>query len=338
MNRRGVICGGSWLVDHNKLISHWPNQETMAKVTACEIEGGGAAHNMALDLVHLDPEFPVWAMGVVGNDAGGRFLRDACTKHGIDVSALHVLDDAATAQTDVMTVIGTGKRTFFYHQAANARLSPEHFDFEETKARILHLGVPGAHDTMDATYGGNASGWITVLKRARAAGLRTNLEMVSGPTEMIRHLALPCLPFLDTLIINDHEAGILTGIDVVSSGITSVDGVRKAAVEVLRHGPIELVAIHFPGGCIAATRDGEILSRSSLAVPPAAIAGANGAGDAFAAGLLYAIHEGWALNRGLDLACCAAASALRSVSTTSAVGSVAECLSLADTWGWRTQI
>ena len=70
-------------------------------------------------------------------------------------------------------------------------------------------------------------------------------------------------------------------------------------------------------------------------MPAEAIAGANGAGDAFVAGVLYGLHEGWPLERCLTLGHCAAASALASVSTTGSVARVAECLALADRWGWR---
>ena len=34
MTRRGIICGGSWCVDRNKLIDHWPEQETIATILA----------------------------------------------------------------------------------------------------------------------------------------------------------------------------------------------------------------------------------------------------------------------------------------------------------------
>ena len=338
MKRRGILCGGCWLVDHNNSISHWPEQETLTQIVACELQGGGPAHNMAIDLARLDPGFPVWASGVVGNDDAGRFLIAACDERGIDHSALRVLDGVGTSHTDVMTVNSTGKRTFFHHQGANALLSPEHFDFTDCSARILHLGAPGIHARMDAPYEVDPSGWVTVLRRARAAGLRTNLEMISGPPEEIRRLVTPCLPHLDTLIINDYEAGVLTGIDVVSGGVTSPGAARRAAVALLVSGPLELVVIHFPGGCIAATRDGEVFAKPSLDVPAEAIKGANGAGDAFAAGVLYGIHEDWPINESLSLGVCAAASALRSVSTTSAVVSVAECLALADAWGWRSPI
>lgn len=338
MERRGIICGGCWLVDHNNSITHWPEQETLTEIVARELQGGGPAHNMAIDLARLDPEFPVWAMGVVGNDDAGRLLIAACAEHGIDHTALRVLDGVGTSHTDVMTVRTTGKRTFFHHQGANALLSPEDFDFSDTQARILHLGAPGIHARMDKPYESDPNGWVTVLRRARAAGLRTNLEMISGAPEEIRRLVLPCLPHLDSLIINDYEAGVLTGIDVVSAGVTSAGAARRAAVALLVSGPLGLVAIHFPGGCVAATRDGDVYAKASLEVPANEIKGSNGAGDAFAAGLLYGLHESWPINEGLSLALCSAASALRSVSTTATVGSIAECRALAEIWGWRTPI
>src|ERR1035437_1514874 len=118
MSRRGIICGGCWLVDHNNSITHWPEQETLTQITARELQGGGPAHNVAIDLARLDPEFPIWATGVVGDDDAGRFLLNACAERGIDHAALHVLNGVGgvgTSHTDVMTVASTGKRTFFHH-------------------------------------------------------------------------------------------------------------------------------------------------------------------------------------------------------------------------------
>ena len=63
--------------------------------------------------------------------------------------------------------------------------------------------------------------------------------------------------------------------------------------------------------------------------------GANGAGDAFAAGMLYGIHESWSTNESLSLAHACAAVSLRSVSTTGAIVSWRECLDLAQRWGSR---
>lgn len=103
MQRKGIVCGGCWLVDHNNLIENWPEQETLTQIVARELEGGGPAHNMALDLAHLDPSFPVWGAGVVGNDDAGRFLVAACEARAINHAALKVLDGIGTSHTDVMT-------------------------------------------------------------------------------------------------------------------------------------------------------------------------------------------------------------------------------------------
>ena len=70
-------------------------------------------------------------------------------------------------------------------------------------------------------------------------------------------------------------------------------------------------------------------------MPAAAIVGANGAGDAFAAGMLYALHEDWPIEKALRLAHASAAASMRAVSTTAGVASVADCLALAEKYGFR---
>jgi sugar/nucleoside kinase (ribokinase family) len=338
MARAGIVCAGCWLVDHNKSIARWPEEETLATVAATRLDGGGPAHNVAVDLARLGASFPIAAMGAVGDDEGGRFLLDECRQRGVDASRLRVLPGARTSQTDVMTVRATGKRTFFHFQGANALLAPDDFDFTGSTARLLHLGAPGVHDRLDGPCADDASGWVTVLRRARAAGLETNLELVSAEPATIRRLAAPCLEHLDTLIVNDYEAGALTEREIVAGGRVSVEAARAAARALLDAGVRQLVVIHFPGGCVAASRDGQVLARPSLRVPPDFVQGANGAGDAFVAGVLYGRHEGWSLERCLELGLCAGAAALGSVSTTGSVGTAAECLALAARWGWRERL
>ncbi|WP_018605705.1 carbohydrate kinase family protein [Uliginosibacterium gangwonense] len=334
--RSGVICGGCWLVDHNNSIAHWPEEETLANILTRTTDGGGPAHNMAIDLARLGATFPLWAMGAVGADDAGRFLQASCHQHGIDASRLRVIENVATSHTDVMTVASSGKRTFFHHQGANAHLSPDDFDFSDIPARILHLGAPGIHARMDAPWQEEANGWVGVLKRARNQGIWTNLEMISAEPAEIRHLVGPCLPHLDSLIINDYEAGALSGINIVCGGLTDVAAARRAALNLLGAASLQCVVIHYPTGCVAASRgESNVIIHPSVQVPPEAIVGANGAGDAFAAGVLYGLHEKWPLHEGLELGLAAAASALRSVSTTGAVATVEECKGLIRRWGWR---
>jgi sugar/nucleoside kinase (ribokinase family) len=70
-------------------------------------------------------------------------------------------------------------------------------------------------------------------------------------------------------------------------------------------------------------------------MPASDIVGVNGAGDAFAAGVVYGWHEGWTLEEALRLGHASAAASMRAVSTTQGVAKVAEALALAERWGFR---
>jgi sugar/nucleoside kinase (ribokinase family) len=82
-------------------------------------------------------------------------------------------------------------------------------------------------------------------------------------------------------------------------------------------------------------RDGSLIQQPSLRVPQEEIVGANGAGDAFAAGFLYGFHEGWTPADCLALAHATAGASLRGISTTGTVEPWRTCLALAKQWGPR---
>ena len=188
---------------------------------------------------------------------------------------------------------------------------------------------------MDAPWGDDSNGWVTTLRKARAAGFQCNIELASVAPERIAALVRPCLPYLDLLVVNDAEIGGIAGIDTLRDGTTDIDACLRAVRMVLEQGAMRHVAVHFPTGAIVASRDGRTLVRPSVRVPRHEVKGANGAGDAFAAGFLYAIHEDWPVDDALALAHAAAAASLRSILTVGAVTRWSECLALADRWGWR---
>ena len=334
--RRGVLSAGSFCVDFNKSIARWPEQDTVTEVLRIDRQGGGAGYNMAIDLKRLDPAFPVEAMGVVGEDELGRFLVGECEARGVDCGGLKTLRGGATMSVDAINVLDSGRRTHFFHPGVAAAMSPAHFDFSATEARILHLGLPGAHAAMDAPWRADANGWVAVLKAARDAGLLTNLEMMTTSAERLAELGRPCLPHLDFLIVNDFEIGALAGVATRrTDGSTDVAAVGRAIGEALERGAMRWVVAHFPEGAIAGGRDGTKAALGSVAMPAKEVAGVNGAGDAFAAGMIYGLHQAWPLSDCLRLAHASAAASMRAVSTTEGVAPVAECLALADTWGFR---
>jgi sugar/nucleoside kinase (ribokinase family) len=334
-DRRGVATAGTWCVDYNKTIAAWPAEDTTNEILAVDRQGGGSGCNMAIDLKRLDPAFPVETMGLVGDDDDGRFLLAQCDAFGVEHKGLVSLPGGATMSVDAFNVLSSGRRTHFYHQGVAALMSPEHFDFSHSRARFLHLGLPGGHVRMDAPWRDDANGWVTTLRAARRRGLATNLELMSTSREKLAALARPCLPHLDMLIVNDFEIGALADVETRDSRGAKPKAVARALDAALSLGAMGLVVAHFPQGAIAATREGGRFAQGSLAMPAEEVAGVNGAGDAFAAGLLYAVHEGWPIENGLRLGHACAAASMRAVSTTAGVAPVAQCLALAEKWGLR---
>ena len=324
MTRRGIICGGSIVVDVNKVIDRLPPAEEVAVILSETPDTGGPGLNMAVDLARLGCGFPVEMMGLLGDDAHGRLVLDACAGLGIGTAGIGVVPGVATAYTDVMIERASGRRTFFHFQGANALLEPDQFDFAGATARIFHLGAPGVHERMDRpSAGGN--GFAEVLARARSAGLRTNLELVCVEPARIRELALPCLPHLDTIIINELEAAAITG---------NHDPL-PAARELLRLGVGELAVVHVPAGCAAAARDGQSWQQAAVRVPASEIRSTNGAGDALAAGVMLGLHEGLPVDRCLQQGVCVAAMSLLSLSTSGGVRLIDECLAYGARTGFK---
>ncbi|MCZ8104874.1 MAG: carbohydrate kinase family protein [Burkholderiales bacterium] len=333
--RRGVLCAGALTVDRVKRIAGWPQEEGLAEILGEDRQGGASSFNMAVDLVKLGADFPVAVQGLVGEDADGLFIRETLAGHGVDISSIASSDAAPSSYTEVMSDAATGRRTFFHRPGTNAVMGPEHLDVSGSNARYLHLGMPGIHERLDRPDGGHASGWVTVLRAARAAGMKTNVELVTLPAERIAAAARPLLPHLDLLIVNDAEIGATAGVRTVDGGRTDAAACLAAARAVMAAGAMELAVVHFPMGAIAVARDGAVVAQPSVAAPPEAVAGANGAGDAFAAGVLLALHGRQGLREALVLGHAAAAASLRALSTVGSVEPADACLALAARWGWR---
>ncbi|HYD42850.1 MAG TPA: carbohydrate kinase family protein [Anaeromyxobacter sp.] len=332
--RRGVLCGGSIMVDVNKTIDRWPEEDGIAFIEGETSDSGGPGFNLAVDLARLGAPFPIDVVGVLGDDVHGLLVREVCRAAGLGAAGLTTLPGLRTSHTDVMIVKEDGRRTFFHDPGANAVLAPEHFDLARSAARILHLGAPGIHATMDRERpGGN--GWAEVLSRGRAAGMWTNLELVTLVPERQRTLALPCLPHLDSVVVNELEAGALAGIDTHRDGAPDLDRAEAAARRLLELGVRELAVVHFPTGAVAAARGGRAFRQGSVRVPPAEVKSTNGAGDAFASGVVLGLHEGWPVERCLEAGVCVAAVSLGAFSTSGAIRPIEECLAYGRAHGFR---
>lgn len=333
-SKSGIIGAGNWIVDTTKIIDVYPAQDTLADIASEERNNGGGAFNILVDLAKLGAKFPLHASGLIGNDSDGDWIVAHCQSQGIQTGWLFRHETAPTSYTDVMTARSTGRRTFFHQRGANRFFGPEHFPWDQMEGRIFYLGYLLLLDALDAVDNGNKTLATHVLQEAGTRGFYRVVDLVSVERPDYSDIVNPALPEIDVLICNELEASRVTGIPTRDSeDIPLREGLRQAGKALLERGVQDWAVIHLPEGAYARSIDGEEVWQGRVRLPREQIVGAAGAGDAFAAGLLYGLHEGLAMQENLRLGVCAAAASLRVASTSESVLPNDQCLALGSEYG-----
>ena len=335
-SRCGLLAGGNWIIDQVKLIDVYPQAGNLGNILSQSQGTGGGPYNVLLDLAKSGVSFPLYGAGLVGKDALGSQILADCRQHKIDTRALTQTTKAPTSITDVMTERATGRRTFFHGRGANALWDGTGIGFKKSQARIFHLAyllLLDVLDLPDAEFGTKAA---RLLAEAQAAGLKTSVDVVSEDSNRFVRVITPALKHVDYCILNEIEAGKTTGFKIRQpDGQLDTVTLRHAAGALLQQGVRELVVIHFPEGAIARTRRGDDVWQAALRLPPKFIAGTAGAGDAFCAGVLLGLHEGWEYSRCLLTGVCIAAASLSDPTCTAGVKSLSSSLALAKKFGFQ---
>jgi sugar/nucleoside kinase (ribokinase family) len=331
MTRRGIVLAGIVVLDVVHIIDHWPAEETLAFIDRTEFAAGGPPHNAAAGLLRLGADFPVTLLATAGDDAYAETLLASARSYGLDTSHMTIIPGSVTSHTHVMSCQDTGRRTFFAQMGCNNLMTADQLmPPRDSNAKLYYLGSPGLARGMDGS-----DGWRTLLKAARERGMKTCLELCPAPAEALRRHVTPCLPLTDVFVVNDYEAGSLTGLEVAPGERLDWAAAEQACRKLLDMGVGGLAAIHHPDGAVAVTRGGATAKRPSVRVDQSEIAGATGAGDAFYAGILFGLHEDWPIERCLELGNAAAATSLHSPTTSASIRPWRECLDYAARKGLR---
>jgi len=334
-DRNGILAGGNWIVDQVKTVDRWPEQDALANIVGQTRGNGGSPFNILVDLARLGAGFPLQAAGLTGDDEEGRWIRDVCRRHGIETSQLRATDRLPTSYTDVMTVEATGRRTFFHQRGANALLGPEHFDFTVSRAKIFHLGYLLLLDRLDECEPDGRTGAAQVLAAARAQGLLTSCDLVSEDSDRFAGIVHAALPETDVCFLNEFEAARTTGVRLRSGNKFFSERLADAAGKLFESGVRRAVVLHFPEGACVFTADGASCRQGSVKLPADLLRGAVGAGDAFAAGVLLALHNDLGWDEALRYGVCAAASSLTHPTASDGIKPLDDCLALGRTHGFR---
>ena len=301
-DRAGITVAGTVIVDKINEISAYPKSGELTQIRRTSKAIGGCVPNVALDLKKINPHLPVRAVGTVGSDEDAVFVSEILEQGGVDTAGLISIGGETTSFTEVMSVPG-GQRTFFTYAGASAKFGSEHMDFAENPSKMLHLGYFLLLERVD-----NGEG-LKILQQAKACGMETSIDLVSENSDRY-NLVIHCLPYTDYLIINELEAGKLTGI------APRKENLEQIARKLMEMGVQKKVIIHMPEQAVCLSCEGYTCVASYL-LPEGYIQGTTGAGDAFCAGALTGIYYQWTDREILEFASASAVMALGSPDATS---------------------
>ncbi len=299
--KSGIAIAGSILVDEINEISAYPKAGELTQIKSVQKSVGGCVPNVAIDIKRICPDITVKAVGKVGNDENGKYVKTVLEKNGVETAAV-LLGADKTSFTQVMSVIG-GQRTFFTYAGASADFGADDVDLDALDVKMLHLGYFLLLNKMDGGDG------LKLLQTAKEKGVTTSIDLVSENSDRYS-LVLPCLPYVDNLIINEVEASGLTGIEATKENLVAMAQKLKTL------GVQERVIIHTPEVGVCVSNNGvQLVPAYDLAEN--FIVGTTGAGDAFCAGSLLGIYQNKTDKEILEFASMAAVAALSSADATS---------------------
>jgi sugar/nucleoside kinase (ribokinase family) len=308
--KKPIVCLGILVADViGKPVHSVPGPGSLALVDEMSLHCGGCAANAATALANLG--LPVDVIGKVGDDPFGDFVIEELQHRGIGTSG--VTRDSSNGTSASMVIVDPdGERRFIHYIGANAAFTIEDIDFDlVSAAAVLHIGgslvLPGIDGQPTAE----------ILKRAREAGVITFLDTVWDDTGRWMALLEPSLPYIDYFIPSLPEAREITG----------HDSPEKVAQDLLDHG-VGTVALKMgPDGCFVKSAD-----HASLQLPAydVEVVDATGAGDAFAAGFIAGIWQGWSLDKTARFASAVGAMCVTGVGAAGCVSSLEDTLHFMD--------
>ena len=304
-NRSGIAVAGSLLVDNIYEISAYPQEGELTQIRTIKMTVGGLVPNNGIGLKKVAPALPIFAIGKIGADAAGEFAKKTIADAGVDTTGISVAENEKTSFTDVMSVVG-GQRTFFTYAGASAEFGYDDIDWESLTAKMLHLGYFLLLKKVDEGDG------LKILKKATEEGITTSIDLVSENSDRYA-CVIPCLPYVDHLIINELEAGKLCGMEPIEENLPQM------AEKLLSMGVRRSVILHTPKIGLCAEKNGKITSRPSCPLPKGFVKGKTGAGDAFCSGALVALERGADAEEILELAEAVAVSSLTEANATDGI-------------------
>lgn len=233
--------------------------------------GKGANQAVAASLLGAD----VAMIGCVGDDSFGAMGRENLAKCGVDVSLVQALEGTASGVA-LISVDKAGENAIVVAPGANMKLTRQHIDAAEGVLSSAAAVVMQFEAPLDVVR------YAAEKAKAKGALVAVNCAPAAQPPEGLLALS-------DIVIVNESEAGAITGIHV-----TDHDSAAHAARVISQMGAGCVTVTLGAKGLVALGRPGERTSLDDvvrLKAFPVNAVDTTAAGDTFVGGLVARFLE-----------------------------------------------
>lgn len=240
-------------------------------------------------------------VGVVGDDAGGRFILTELERRGVDTASCRVEEGRATGLSVVISR-GEDRAILTAVGAMDALAAEDVTDTILAGAEHLHVSSPALQPRLRA-------GLADLFTRAHGAGLTTSLDPGWDPTGEWDTALGDALTATDVFFPNAAEACRIAGADDPKAALDLL--AARVPTVVVKLGAQGAIAADPTGRAraeVPASTPTDVAARFGAApaidavAPPAPPVDTTGAGDSFAAGFLRADRAGLPLEERLRVA------------------------------------
>jgi sugar/nucleoside kinase (ribokinase family) len=299
-DRPQVVCAGILVADlFVPPLAALPAAGELIATGDFLLDSGGCAANASTTLARLG--VPAHVSGKVGNDIFGTFVLQDLARKGIDTSGISRSSAFGTSKTVILPVTGDDRR-FIHTFGANADFRVADIDLARLEtARVFYVGGYLVLPEL------RADDLAAVLRSTRGRGVRTVLDVVvpAGDAAASMRDLERVLPHVDVFMPNDEEAHRLTG----------------------EREPRRQAQAFLDAGCgtavITMGGRGTLLMDSQQVIEAPAfqveVVDSSGAGDAFDAGFIFGLLEGWSMPDTLRFASAIGASSCTQLGCTTGV-------------------
>ena len=323
MGTKGIAVDGTLIADIHYKVDTYPKPGNLTNIRGMVNYVGGTG-NMLVDIAKMDPQVPLKACCIIGEDASGDLMKAELEKYP-SIDTRNLTREGESSVTLVMNAQDTKQRTFFHNPAANDLFEEKYIDWDVIDADIFHLEyllLMAKVDSPDEEYGTHGA---RILHDAQQRGMKTSIDVVSEQSDRAEKIVSAALKYTDYCIINEVEAEGATGVILTEDEVLDEEKLKVALKKLHEKGVATWAVIHSPMcsygyDCV---KD-EFVKVPSLKLPEGYIKGTIGAGDAYCSGVLYGAYKGMTLEKSMALGTASAACSLSEVNGTDGLRPVDE--------------